>query len=157
MSILEESVISKRQIVPQLTFRDAPSVTFNVATDIRQPVYISGWHGPMEVIHKMTVASATSFSGNTQILTVTVSTSETFVPGTNIPVYRISALLDGGMRVAQVMEDFPALTADDVIWARNYAQRYPNFGKQYPRKSFKRLLRSAGFYDAMNKKKEVKL
>jgi uncharacterized protein (DUF433 family) len=75
----------------------------------------------------------------------TVGTSEPKIPGTNIPLYRISALLDGGMRIAEVMEDFPSLTAEQIVWARDYARRNPNFGRSYPTESLKRLLRNSGF------------
>ena len=75
----------------------------------------------------------------------TAGTSEPKIPGTDIPLYRISALLDGGMRVAEVMEDFPSLNADQIIWARDYARQNPNFGRPYPNKSLKRLLRNSGF------------
>jgi uncharacterized protein (DUF433 family) len=75
----------------------------------------------------------------------TVGTSEPKIPDTNIPLYRIAALLDGGMRVAEVMEDFPSLTADQIVMARDYARQHPNFGKPYPKKSLKRLLRNSGF------------
>ncbi|SRR6266436_2885227 len=75
----------------------------------------------------------------------TVGTSEPKIPDTNIPLYRISALLDGGMSVAEVMEDFPSLTADQIVMARDHARQYPNFGRPYPKKSLKRLLRNSGF------------
>ena len=72
------------------------------------------------------------------------------IPRTTIPLYRVSALLGGGMRIDQVLEDFPSLTAEQVEYARAYAAIYPNLGKPYPKTSFKRLLRNAGFYAAQN-------
>lgn len=72
---------------------------------------------------------------------------ELLIPGTKIPVYRISALLDGGMTIEQVLEDFPSLTADQILWSRDYARSYPNLGKQYPKESLKRLLRQSGMYE----------
>jgi uncharacterized protein (DUF433 family) len=80
-------------------------------------------------------------------LVLTVGTAEPNIPGTTIPVYRITALLDGGMSIAEVMEDFPSLTADQIMWARDYANQHPNFGKSYPKKSLKRLLRNSGFVE----------
>lgn len=82
------------------------------------------------------------------VLSPTVSfatTSEPLIAGTNIPVFRISALLDGGLTVKQVKEDFPSLSEAQIIQARDYARTVPNVWKQYPQKSLKRLLRQSGF------------
>jgi uncharacterized protein (DUF433 family) len=78
---------------------------------------------------------------------VTVDTSEPVIPGTTIPLYRISALLDGGLTIAEVKEDFPSLTVAQIVQVRDYARHHPNFGKQYPRKSLKRVLRESGFVE----------
>jgi uncharacterized protein (DUF433 family) len=78
-------------------------------------------------------------------ITVTVTPSEPMIPGTDIPLYRISALLDGGMSQKEVLEDFPSLTASQVALAREYAKKYPNKGYPYPKQSLKRLLRNSGF------------
>jgi uncharacterized protein (DUF433 family) len=83
--------------------------------------------------------------GGVQVFSVMVGAQEPTIPGTEIPLYRISALLDGGMTIQQVIEDFPSLTADQVVMASNHARQYPNFGKPYPQKSLKRLLRDSGF------------
>jgi uncharacterized protein (DUF433 family) len=64
----------------------------------------------------------------------------------NVPIYRISALRDGGMSEEQIAEDFPSLTREQIDWAIAYAQIYPNYGKQYPKQSLKRLLRKSGFH-----------
>jgi uncharacterized protein (DUF433 family) len=73
-----------------------------------------------------------------------VGTSEPEISGTSIPLYRISALLDGGMSIAEVLEDFPSLTAQQIVMARDYARQHPNFGKPYPKKSLKRLVGNSG-------------
>ena len=78
--------------------------------------------------------------------TRTISTVEPMVPGTNIPTYRVTALLDGGMTVKEVMEDFPSLSEAQINQAREFAKTFPNIGRQYPGKSLKRLLRRSGFH-----------
>ena len=83
-------------------------------------------------------------------VTLTVATTEPVIPDTNIPLYRVTALLDGGMTVAQVKEDFPSLTVTQIEQARDYANVFPNYGRQYPRKSLKRLLRKSGFHRINN-------
>lgn len=68
------------------------------------------------------------------------------IPGTNIPIYRVSALLDGGMTVAQVAEDFPSLTRRQIQMARTYARlNPPPPSVRYPTESLKRLLLDSGF------------
>jgi uncharacterized protein (DUF433 family) len=71
---------------------------------------------------------------------------EPVIGRTNIPLYRVTALLDGGMTIEQVLEDFPSLTRQEVLAAKRFAERNPNHGKQYPQKSLKRLLRRSGFH-----------
>jgi hypothetical protein len=72
--------------------------------------------------------------------------SEPTTGARNVPVYRLSALCDGGMTVDQIMEDFPSLTRKDIEDALKYARRYPNPGYSYPSQSLKRLLREAELY-----------
>jgi hypothetical protein len=95
-----------------------------------------------------------SFYEHNSSNTFTVVTVEPIIEGTAIPLYRISALLDGGMSVKEILEDFPSLTAKQVAAVRDYAKLYPNYWNPYPTKSFKRLLRSAGFYDSLKKVKK---
>jgi uncharacterized protein (DUF433 family) len=64
--------------------------------------------------------------------------------GTQIEVYRIAALLDGGASVEQVRGDYPSLSHGDVEAARAYAQAYPKAGRPYPGVSAKRALQGAG-------------
>jgi uncharacterized protein (DUF433 family) len=71
------------------------------------------------------------------------------IAGTRIPIYRISALLDGGMTVKEVAEDFPSLTERQIIDARTYAMTNPPSPSiRYPKQSMKRLLRNSGFMPA---------
>jgi uncharacterized protein (DUF433 family) len=77
---------------------------------------------------------------------VTISTTEPMVPGTKIPLYRIAALFNGGMSVADIAEDFPSLTQQQIIDAYHYASANPPpLGNHYPTQSLKRLLRNSGF------------
>jgi uncharacterized protein (DUF433 family) len=89
-------------------------------------------------------------------VTITILPSEPLIPGTSIPLYRISALFDGGMTERQVKEDFPSLSASQISLARNYAQRYPNTGRPYPSQSLKRLLRNSGFAEVERKLKKAR-
>jgi uncharacterized protein (DUF433 family) len=63
---------------------------------------------------------------------------------TEIEVYRIAALLDGGASVEEVLEDYPSLSPKQIEAARTYADAYPKAGRPYPRISAKRALEGAG-------------
>jgi uncharacterized protein (DUF433 family) len=79
---------------------------------------------------------------------IRVSTvSNPMVPGTRIPVYKISALLDGGMDVAAVMRDFPSLNTVQIEDARKYAKANPNLGRQYAKRSLKSALQDMDFHE----------
>jgi len=68
------------------------------------------------------------------------------IEGTVIPIYRISALLDGGMSINDIAEDFPSLTKAKIEQAGLYAKAHPApFGNPYPQQSLKRLIRDSGF------------
>jgi uncharacterized protein (DUF433 family) len=69
---------------------------------------------------------------------------EPVLKGTEIEVYRITALLDGGASTAQVLEDYPSLSREKVETAKAYADAYPKAGRPYPRTSIKRALQGAG-------------
>ncbi len=75
----------------------------------------------------------------------TIDTPEPIIPGTNIPVYMVSALLDGGMSVSAVLKDFPSLTRSQVEDAKKYARANPHLGKPYPKKTLKHFLRKGTF------------
>jgi hypothetical protein len=68
----------------------------------------------------------------------------------------VSALLDAGMSVNEVMEDFPSLTNAQIMEARDYARQHPNLGKPYPQMSLKRLLRNSGFAELERASRKVK-
>jgi uncharacterized protein (DUF433 family) len=69
---------------------------------------------------------------------------EAVLKGTSIEVYRIAALLEGGLSVEQVLEDYPSLSRNQVETAQTYAEAYPKPGRPYPRMSVKRALQGAG-------------
>ena len=151
-----QNIVIKERIPPQ------------TLPGMRQTIHFPSTYVPGQYIAGTGNEVSFIFQGNTSghgealsqsnmfVITVTAPTHDPIIEGTNIPVYRISALLDGGMTISQVLEDFPSLTADQVVLARDYAMSYPNFGKQYPRKSLKRLLRHSGIYELDQELKGIK-
>lgn len=71
------------------------------------------------------------------------------IKGTNVEVYRISALLDGGSSVEEVAIDYPLLTLEQIERARDYASAIPKLGRPYTRRSFKRAAAAIDF-DALD-------
>ncbi len=69
---------------------------------------------------------------------------EPLLKGTEIEVYRITALLDGGASIEQILEDYPSLSRKEIEVTQAYADAYPKAGRPYPRTSVKRALRGAG-------------
>ena len=69
---------------------------------------------------------------------------EPLLKGTEIEVYRIAALLDGGWSIEQVIEDYPSLSRKDIATAKAYREAHPEAGRPYPRTSAKRALQGAG-------------
>jgi hypothetical protein len=68
---------------------------------------------------------------------VDASQSPPIIRGTKIEAYRIAALLDGGMSVAEVLEDYPSLTKEQVLAAKAYAEATPKLGRPYPERTAK--------------------
>lgn len=80
-------------------------------------------------------------------LSITVSSAPNpVIPGTHIPIYKISALIDGGMNIESVMEDYPSLTREQIESSSAYARANPYSGPPYPKTTFKRALRKMDFY-----------
>jgi acyl-CoA reductase-like NAD-dependent aldehyde dehydrogenase len=50
------------------------------------------------------------------------------------------AALARGQSVAEIVEDFPSLSRDQVEAAIDYAKAYPKRGRPYPARSLKRTL-----------------
>jgi uncharacterized protein (DUF433 family) len=69
---------------------------------------------------------------------------EPLLKGTEIEVYRISALLDGGLAIEEVLRDYPSQSRKDIETAKAYAEAHPKAGRPYPRTSVKRALQGAG-------------
>jgi uncharacterized protein (DUF433 family) len=65
-----------------------------------------------------------------------------------IEVHRIAALLEGGLSVNAVMEDYPSLSRDSVETAQAYAGAWPKAGRPYPRMTANRARRAAEQRDA---------
>jgi uncharacterized protein (DUF433 family) len=61
------------------------------------------------------------------------------IRGTDIPVYVIAALARG-QTVAEIIEDYPGLTPEQIDAAVEYAKVYPKTGRPLPTRSFKRML-----------------
>ena len=72
--------------------------------------------------------------------------SDPKLPGTDIPIYAISALIDGGMTVEEIQEDFPSLSHAQITYATRFAvHNPPPAGVIYPKHCVKRLLRTGVF------------
>jgi uncharacterized protein (DUF433 family) len=69
---------------------------------------------------------------------------EAVLKSTSIEVYRIAALLDGGLSVVEICSDYPSLSPDAVEVAKAYAEAHPKSGRPYPRITVKRALQGAG-------------
>lgn len=65
--------------------------------------------------------------------------------GTDVEVHRIAALLSGEMSVESVLEDYPSLTAEQVIFCHAYAAAHPEIGRRYPGITAKAAMRAADF------------
>lgn len=59
--------------------------------------------------------------------------------GANIPVYVIAGLARG-QTVAEIGEDYPGLSQEQIQTAIDYARAYPKRGRPYPARSMKRML-----------------
>lgn len=73
------------------------------------------------------------------------ASGETVLEGTEIEVHRIAALLNGGMTIDEVIEDYPSLNPDQVAFAQAYAAAHPKPGRPYPGITAKAAMRQADF------------
>jgi uncharacterized protein (DUF433 family) len=69
---------------------------------------------------------------------------EAVLKGTDVELYRIAALLGGGMTPEQICEDYPSLNIEAVAVAKAYADAHPKPGRPYPSGTVKRAIRGAG-------------
>jgi uncharacterized protein (DUF433 family) len=82
---------------------------------------------------------------------------EPVIRGTDIPAYVVAALASG-QTTAELIEDFPGLTATQIAAATEYAKIYPKPGRPLPTRSFKRTLSdmaSSGVWDVENSDEPV--
>jgi uncharacterized protein (DUF433 family) len=69
---------------------------------------------------------------------------EPLLRGTTIEVYRIAALIEGGMSFAEIRRDYPSLAKEQIRTAKAYADAHPKPGRPYPRVSVKQAMRNVG-------------
>lgn len=67
------------------------------------------------------------------------------IKGADIEVYRVSALLDGGMSDAEILKDYPSLKPEHLQSAKAYAAANPKHGRPYPKTTLKKSLRALKF------------
>jgi uncharacterized protein (DUF433 family) len=96
-----------------------------------QSDYINGLYGPV-------------------IIKMVISYHEPLIPGTSIPVYQISSLVEGGMKIRGILKDYPSLNEDQVSYAVAFAKVVPNRHRQYPKTTFKQLLRKLNLHDLLS-------
>lgn len=68
--------------------------------------------------------------------------SEPTIQGTSIEVYRIVALLDGGMNEDEILADYPSLDREAMAAVKLYADTHPKKDNLYPSQSFKSAMRN---------------
>jgi uncharacterized protein (DUF433 family) len=72
------------------------------------------------------------------------SDGEPLLKGSRVEVHRLAALLQGGMTIGEVQADYPSLTREDIVTARDYAEAHPKPGRPYPKSTVKRAVAGAG-------------
>ncbi|WP_413992092.1 DUF433 domain-containing protein [Labrys okinawensis] len=80
---------------------------------------------------------------------IDTSTGEPLIKGTDIEAHRIAALLEGGMTLEAVREDYPSLDEDQILAAQIYAELHPKVGRPFPRITAKAAMRNSGL-DALD-------
>ena len=69
---------------------------------------------------------------------------EPLLRGTNVPVYRIAALVrahrEGQPDTSEARKGFPSLSEEQITTAYSYSLAYPKKGRPYPAKSLKSML-----------------
>lgn len=64
---------------------------------------------------------------------------EPVIKGSKVPVHMVAALARS-QSIAEIVEDFPSLSTEQVEAAIEYAKAYPKRGRPYPGRSLKRAL-----------------
>ena len=67
------------------------------------------------------------------------SAADPLIRGTNVPAYEIAALTRG-QTAAEILEDYPGISREQVEAAAEFAKVYPKPGRPLPPRSFKRML-----------------
>lgn len=80
------------------------------------------------------------------------ASGEPVIRGTPVPVYPIAGL-SKGQTVAEILEDYPSLTREQVEAAVDYAKAYPKKGRPYPARSFKRMIADMDWDDVETERK----
>jgi uncharacterized protein (DUF433 family) len=69
---------------------------------------------------------------------------EAVLEASDVEVYRIAALLGGGLSPEEVRADYPSLSLQQIADAKAFAEAYPKPGRPFPKTTFKRALSGAG-------------
>jgi uncharacterized protein (DUF433 family) len=69
---------------------------------------------------------------------------EAVLKESGVEVYRIAALLNGGLTPEDICKDYPSLSPKAVAVAKAYAEAHPKSGRPYPSTTVKRALAGAG-------------
>lgn len=75
---------------------------------------------------------------------------EAVLKDSSVEVYRIAALLNGGLTPEDICKDYPSLSLEAVAVAKAYAEAHPKSGRPYPSTTVKRALAGAGL-EALDK------
>jgi uncharacterized protein (DUF433 family) len=73
----------------------------------------------------------------------TPASGESVIRGTTVPVYVVASLAKGET-VEDILENYPSLTRTQVENVIEYAKAYPEKGRPYPARSFKRMVADMG-------------
>lgn len=99
-----------------------------------------GWAGEDTALRPNSGSVANTYVGSSA--NVVPGRDEPAVNGGTTSVYRIGALLKGGLTPAQVRQDFPSLSAERIEAIGKQASHHPERMSKYPGTSFKRFLRN---------------
>lgn len=69
---------------------------------------------------------------------------EAVLKASDVEVYRVAALLGGGLSPGEVRTDYPSLSLQQLADAKAFAEAYPKPGRPYPKTTFKRGMSGAG-------------
>lgn len=103
-------------------------------------VSTAGWTGNGAAIACSGTTNSSPASG-VSLNYLSNAPKEPLAGASSASVYRIGALFDGGMSVAQVRQEFPSLSSVQLEYIRGYANSVsPELKSRYPKGSFKQFL-----------------